>query len=496
MLHSFEDGENVALGLFRGEDIVSSVQTENSTSLVNFLGNLWRQSTAFTYLESLFGTIDTGSKGNHSAPDLQEIPELAFAHSLLTKKHSQTHPSPSLAQCATAAISTCCENGQSPNEQPGIVPPISDPARSERSLPPNWEYLLNLYFTNTQKYIPILEQEDILQFATELASRETRGKPSSRGHVVQPGQYASLLAALAFAAYQEALCTLSRNDGLSNINLALSLRLKVGAATMVMDSDESQGLEHVQTLSILALLEMSSGSLGKAWTLVGRGVYIMTDLVMITAPETTQERHQDDRYRLVLRGLFVIETMIAFRLGRRPYLQSQDLSTAGALRVNRSTEWEFHTPFNRSNTSLEYQLHSETEKILETFEHFVSMLCIANEFLHAPNHSASHIEKALRQFRVWFDNLLPDERDTVIASTRCVNPSSAPESLNLSLCATSMYLMLQIKELISNEHLSSIPTQIPTTYSSVPTLLGRVQEAGLVSLYPMIDTYIYFMNSG
>ncbi|RSL99847.1 hypothetical protein CEP52_009500 [Fusarium oligoseptatum] len=93
----------------------------------------------------------------------------------------------------------------------------------------------------------------------------------------EDGDHAALLAVLAYASYQREL---QYPSDLGHTPKP-AVRLQLEAEAMAMDPNRCHDLGHAQALAVLALLEMSSGSLEKAWELLGEATSTVSALGLV-----------------------------------------------------------------------------------------------------------------------------------------------------------------------------------------------------------------------
>ncbi|KAH7127786.1 hypothetical protein B0J13DRAFT_645800 [Dactylonectria estremocensis] len=487
LLQSCKHGEELALGWLRGESVVALVQDGDSvsTSAADLLGDHWRQSETFAYLESI---LETPTRDFETHPPVAGIPANFESRSVVARRVSLScHHLPDPSQVSTITeTSPYHDNDQIIDCPSWMEPPVTDVIVRHQSLPSNWAYLIDLYFSNTHSYFPILDKKVILQSATVLASEQSVGNVN----VLCPGDRASLLAVLALASYQEALRTSSRGDAGSRLATSTSSSLKEEAFAIATNSQPSFRLGHPQALVILALLEMTSGALDIAWKLVKQA---SRGLAIGHLNGNLQQPSLDTDHKLLIRGAFVLETLIAFSIGGRPSLHSRDLLCTGGMQANQAGEERLPDPTMTEDPSSEIRRATD---ISSAFTYLVGLFCILNGLLHAPNHLQDRDRKAFQDLRTWFTTLPPDYQSTTIAARSQTSSSRRPELLNLSICSTTVYLMLHVRTMASEQAHYGPPMQFPAIYSELPALLGRVQELGLVSLYPMIDTSIFLLGEG
>ncbi|RSL67688.1 hypothetical protein CEP51_012619 [Fusarium floridanum] len=437
MMQSSDHGRDIALGILNQEVVSSAEATLVADS--SSPGELWRRSPAFRHLESILETADESRLG------LED-------DSRNGKKSAQL-------ALSTACDDTARSKGGRAWSHPDAL--FGDP-RSTRSglvtqiqnLPENWLSLVDLYMSSTGVCFPIIPERDLVRLAQQMCSDRVPRREDGDAS----GDHAALLAVLAYASYQREL----------QYPLDLghtpkpAVRLQLEAEAMAMDPNRRHDLGHAQALAVLALLEMSSGSLEKAWELLGEATSTVSALGLVGG--MTRDIVLDFRSSLVLHGLFALETMVAFRLGRLPILRPKDLP----------------------GTELLDESQPGSSNVLNTFRHFVQVLCILNNRLHASDDRSTRDKEALSELRTWFAALSPAYQRISISPTFQLSSTMPTESLNLCLCATSVYLMLQISSLVSGHCTDvGVPQRFPATCSLLPALLARVQQERLVALSPM-----------
>ena len=143
-----------------------------------------------------------------------------------------------------------------------------------------------------------------------------------------------------------------------------------------------------QTSLILAFLHLTKGSLATCWILLGHCIYSFTELHNFTNPGAKSSI--SERNKRLLSGIFVLETLVAFRLGRRTYLRTSGLKYVRPLSTDSIDEWESWKPlkpFRNSNSRINHQLG----RIVSTFNALIDITCILNDILHTP---ADHSHEA------------------------------------------------------------------------------------------------------
>ncbi|KAI0188157.1 fungal-specific transcription factor domain-containing protein [Xylaria flabelliformis] len=250
----------------------------------------------------LFAQQDTKSVSNVSEPigplkSEREIPDR-------TQASSQWHEDPTTSKGSSANLLTSPTNLQSPRlQQPSAV-----------SLPSNHWRLLDIYFSYTHIWFPILEKHELLKTGYSYSDdgiHITRDTPGSAGH-------AELWAALALASYQEIA---SRSgDGVENV-LPNQTQMKPRdiyhiARNLIPIEDGFFETRHVNALLLLTLVNMACNDLRAAWMLIGMASRVA--LLLKLHGNSTRHRQSSHTYM----GCFILDTLLSARLGLPPHLRS------------------------------------------------------------------------------------------------------------------------------------------------------------------------------
>ncbi|KFY21574.1 hypothetical protein V493_07284 [Pseudogymnoascus sp. VKM F-4281 (FW-2241)] len=196
-------------------------------------------------------------------------------------------------------------------------------------LPHNaWE-LLDVYFSYTHCWLPIVEKHNSLR-ASYLYPTTMYSSMSGSG------DHAALWAMLSYAECHQAIIqrSMARGSIPQQKDPWIASDTYKTARALIPDEDGVFELGHIQSLLILTLLNMGKNRWKQAWSLIGQAIRIALELGL--------EKHADDaksRNRHVFFGCFVLETLVAARLNRSPHLRAQDALNCGLLLEDGSDEW-------------------------------------------------------------------------------------------------------------------------------------------------------------
>ncbi|KAL4802623.1 fungal-specific transcription factor domain-containing protein [Aspergillus unguis] len=202
-------------------------------------------------------------------------------------------------------------------------------------LPRLTSHLLDMYFSATHPWFPIVAKHNILR-----ASYLYANAPSISVAQLSPGSgdHAALWALLS---YTISLCP----SNLEKRPLGLSSQTKeyyAVARSLIPSETEHYELGHVQALLLLTLVNIGLEDWTAAWMLSGEAVRMIISMNIGTLTDT----RKPDEFRqgkAVYLGCFVIDSLLSFRLSRRPSMQSRDIAAVGLLEEDGLEEWNSWT---------------------------------------------------------------------------------------------------------------------------------------------------------
>lgn len=274
-------------------------------------------------------------------------------------------------------------------------------------LPYNAWPLLDIYFSYTQCWFPILEKHDILRTAFQYTEGDVYMSRTAPGS----GDHAALWAVLTLASLQDvSINPVGGMDGQSNrIN---TLQLYSTARNLIPSEIGPYEVGHVQALLVLSLIRFGQQEWTAAWMLVGHAVRVALSLGLDqlsfsgTTSRSSEQEKQVGRAKHVFLGCFVLETLIAEQTSQCPSLRKDDLSRVGLINEDGLEEWhpwEDQTGL-RPTQSARASMQRGPLHALSTFNRLVSLVSILNDlcFLKQdPTVSRSQLESLEIQLQRW-----------------------------------------------------------------------------------------------
>ncbi|KAI1174828.1 fungal-specific transcription factor domain-containing protein [Nemania sp. FL0916] len=221
-----------------------------------------------------------------------------------------------------------------PRRLSNIDIPSQPPRPNAVSLPSNHWRLLDIYFSYTHIWFPILEKHELLKTGYSYpieGLRITHNSPSSAGH-------AELWAALALASYQE---TASRTGGSTEGRhpsppYGNSREIYHVARSLIPTEDGFFEPRHVNALLLLTLINIACNDLRAAWMLIGVAGRVALSLRLHEDSVATRPSQSSHTYM----GCFILDTLLSARLDLTPHLRSGMVYVGPPLLENDLDEWQ------------------------------------------------------------------------------------------------------------------------------------------------------------
>jgi hypothetical protein len=253
------------------------------------------------------------------------------------------------------------------------------PKATSVELPARAWHLLDIYFSYTHCWFPIVEKHDLLRVSYQYAS----GAPNISGP--GSGDHAALWAILAYSDHQQGVVARNSKHPDESGDTGAG-PLYSHARSLIPNEEGVFEIGHVQALLVLTLLNMGLDRWARAWLLVGQAVRMAMELGLDKAPPKDGKK---TRNKHVFLGCFAIDTLVSARLERRPHLQVEDIREIGKVEEDGLEEWDPWTDclgIRRSSVSTGPR---GPVSVLSTFNHLIKILSGLNEVIQDPSSDAN-----------------------------------------------------------------------------------------------------------
>lgn len=202
-------------------------------------------------------------------------------------------------------------------------------------LPANHWRLMDIYFSYTHCWLPILEKQDMFQASYLYSSGHSLDlspdNPSSSTH-------AELWSALALASYQDhASSTPAPAAQTDSPGSMTPKQIYEVARSMVPPDDGVFQIHHARALILLSLVNLGRRNMTSAWVMIGKAVRIALD---ISLREGFGHDRQRQRLRSVFIACFIMDTMVSQQCSKPPHLTADDMVDAMNISENDLDEWQ------------------------------------------------------------------------------------------------------------------------------------------------------------
>lgn len=440
-----QGSEEVVRALLRAANIPSHLATmgkeaEGSDTLLSS----WKNSIVLKEIERLLVSLeqpedeqpDRGSNGSPADADgssglSADVLEWQIPEGLGVERENGLSPvkTPSVAPAVRAHAARFTRDSITQTSSPSVeeipnmslgrpLPHLTDYRTGRESLtnhvpqlPSNAWPLLDIYFSYTQCWFPILEKHDILR--TAFRHSENAASPSAAGS----GDHAALWAVLTLASIQESSITTTRQLPQASERPDPGL-FYATAKRFIPGENGVHEIGHAQALLILSLVKLGQQDWTAAWILVGQAVRIAQCLGLDCSSTPGKDagdgggRGLAARSKHVFLGCFVLETLVAAQTGQMPSLRKSDLAKVGPINEDGLEEWhpwEDQTGLRPVETS-RGSFHRGPLHALSTFNRLASLMCILNDTccLQQPatdTDPVSQVESSERQLQLWVSAL-------------------------------------------------------------------------------------------
>lgn len=201
-------------------------------------------------------------------------------------------------------------------------------------LPPNTSQLLDVYFTATHSWFPVIAKHNILRASYLYANAPVSFATATPGS----GDHAALWAILSYTINQSRTSLQKGSAGQTH----LVREYYAAARDLIPSEKESLELGHVQALLLLTLVNIGLEDWTAAWLLSGQATR-MAIAMELGVHSNTQQSEALRQGKAVFLGCFVLDSLLSFRLSRCPAMSPNDLARVGLLQEDGLEEWNSWT---------------------------------------------------------------------------------------------------------------------------------------------------------
>ncbi|CAN8100986.1 unnamed protein product [Discula destructiva] len=308
LMHEGGQGQNLLVG--------------KDSNKANGLHKRWRRSRVHKEIDRILSGGDAAqSRADKSSPSGDEESEADQSEKTPRNVHS-SHAAQSASHNGLPSRSPDASNGSSTRNH--MI-----------KLPSNHWRLVDIYFSYTHCWFPILEKQDLLK--TVYTYPEAGLEIQQLGP--HPAAHAELWAAMALAAYQNAAS--ANPDVAPSGNPSLSPdEIYSIARRLVPTEDGDFEIQHARALLLLALISVGKGKKTCAWILVGLAHRIALDVSELHLNDERSSR----RATAMLMGCYILDTLISVHRRGMPSLETAGIIEGMSIPEDNLDEWQPWTP--------------------------------------------------------------------------------------------------------------------------------------------------------
>ncbi|KAK3935445.1 fungal-specific transcription factor domain-containing protein [Diplogelasinospora grovesii] len=213
--------------------------------------------------------------------------------------------------------------------------PYNSPGRL-KLLANHWR-LLDIYFSYTHSWFPILQKQDLYQTSylySDQGLAVSPDNPSSAAH-------AELWSALALASFQDTASSNNTSSGDVNSGFSSPSDIYDIARGLVPSENGPFQIQHVRALLLLSLVSLGRGNPTSAWILAGMAIRVFFD---IGTPHQPIPNRQQERLQAAFIACFMVDTIVSLRHNKPPHLKTEDVADVLPIPEDGLDQWEPWAP--------------------------------------------------------------------------------------------------------------------------------------------------------
>ena len=206
-------------------------------------------------------------------------------------------------------------------------------------LPPEASQLLEIYFSRTHPWFPVLSKQIILRTSYLYANGPITVGRSSPG----AGHHAALWAILSYTTAQVTMVPTENGRRVQTEGSPVTPRSKAHdfyALARGFIPPESEGFDigHIEALLLMSLFSIGHEDWIAAWLLSGQAVRMAAALELMEGSPSSRSV-EPKRRKGVLLGCFIIDSILSNRVSQHPCMQAETLALVGRLEPDGQEEW-------------------------------------------------------------------------------------------------------------------------------------------------------------
>ncbi|KAK4653106.1 hypothetical protein QC762_505100 [Podospora pseudocomata] len=300
-------------------------------------------------------SVDTGKNIAPEPPDLPTCNSAAGPHLAITPEH--TLPD-------TQNPRTMLQNYSS-------GPSSNTPIPTRTQLPPEHWRLLDIYFSYTHCWLPILEKQALFQTSyryTKEGLLLVSTDPSSAAH-------AELWSVLALASFQSTTSSQSLAGEAGNTNLSHH-QIYNTARGLIPSECENFQINHARALLLLSLVNMARENRTDASLLLGFAIRILLNLHSSEAPSAGNTTNIE----AALMSCFMLETTLSIAYKQLPHLRAEDLARFPSIPESGLDQWEPWSPCEGfGSKSVDFRSSRNPAFCVTTFNQLYAILLVVSQ---------------------------------------------------------------------------------------------------------------------
>lgn len=448
----------------------------------------WKTSRLYGALEKMLSNPDASPSRGPEKRSREEIDGEGTAWGFRIDRNSAStqnaprvvEPSPTSPPAKRARLSN------SSDESPM---PLDSGVTSSLQLPVQTSQLLDEYFAVTHSWFPILAKHKILRASYLYVNGPLSLASTTHGS----GNHAALWAILSYAISQSQ--TNFRGGSLERLNRTKEY-YAISRALIPSETDQYE-IGHVQALLLLTMVNIGLEDWTAAWLLSGQAVRMAISMGLGSLADV---RRTDDlrQGKAVFLGCFVIDSLLSFRISRRPCMHPRDLASTGLLEEDGLEEWNSWSDVLPSTDGKQGTNAPRRGPLLalSCFNRLVELASVLNKIARdAATGANAHLfaQQLVLELKQW-DDRLP-------LGCRLIGPESIfPERhsallphqtyLGLTYVATLLWLYLRIAPHELGLHRSQRPAiegAKKILYRALPMLSQHVENFRICGLPPVFE---------